>query len=263
MGIGYPHFHLHHSFFGTKMSRHLDRISQHSFICSALSPDSIVFDFGANQGEFSLNIIEKYGCRVFAAEPVLALCDSMRRHERLSLHRIAIGENGEIVDLIVNDDDVLSSTVLDHDVAESVLGTSNSLRTITETCLDLAAFRELNGIDHVDLVKVDIEGAELDLFETTSDHALRSCGQLTVEFHDYWYPDLATRTERAKQRLCDLGFRMIRFTPNNKDIVFVNPEIIRLSFLDWQYLEKVSRHLNYCGRGARVMANRLFRKRAA
>ena len=241
------------------MTRHLDRISQHSFIASVLSPDSIVFDFGVNQGQFALNVIRKYGCRVFGAEPVHELFDAVERHDRLALHRVAIGENGKAVELLVNDDDVLSSTVLEHGTAKSVLGSEDSLRTISETCVGLNEFRQLNHVDRIDLVKVDIEGAELDLFETTSDEAFRSCAQLTVEFHDYWYPDLANRTKQAKERLCDLGFRMIRFTPNNKDVLFVNPEEIKLSDSDWRYLTTVTRNVNLCGRAVRVAVRRLMR----
>jgi FkbM family methyltransferase len=241
------------------MARHLDRISQHSFINSVLSPGSIVFDFGVNQGEFALNLIEKYGCRVFAAEPVHELFDKIRRHDRLTLHRVAIGENQKSVKLLVNDDDVLSSTVLEHGTAASVLGSKDSLRTVSETCLDLEAFCKLNDVDRVDLVKVDIEGAELDLFETTSDEALRSCDQVTVEFHDYWYPDLAERTSRAKERLCDLGFHMIRFTPNNKDVLFVNRQEVKISDSEWLFLKNVTRNVNFGGRALRAAARRILR----
>jgi hypothetical protein len=82
---------------------------------------------------------------------------------------------------------------------------------------------------------------------------------VTVEFHDYWYPDLAERTSRSKERLCDLGFHMIRFTPNNKDVLFVNRQEVKISDSEWLFLKNVTRNVNFGGRALRAAARRILR----
>jgi hypothetical protein len=42
--------------------------------------------------------------------------------------------------------------------------------------------------ERVDLVKFDIEGAEMDVLQAASASDLASCGQLPVEFHDNSHP---------------------------------------------------------------------------
>jgi hypothetical protein len=57
-----------------------------------------------------------------------------------------------------------------------------------------------------------VEGAELDIFESVLESDLRLIGQITIEFHDFIYPNLKPRVEAVKRRLCKLGFWMIDFS---------------------------------------------------
>lgn len=50
-------------------------------------------------------------------------------------------------------------------------------------------------------MKVDIEGAEIDLFLKADNETLLSVRQFTVEFHDFWYPELRDGTEQVKDRM--------------------------------------------------------------
>jgi hypothetical protein len=42
-----------------------------------LGSESVVYDFGANKGEFSHEIIKRFGSYVFAVEPISDLCRSI------------------------------------------------------------------------------------------------------------------------------------------------------------------------------------------
>ncbi len=44
-----------------------ERICNHTFVPRLINADSIVLDLGANRGEFSHGIIERFGCRVVSA----------------------------------------------------------------------------------------------------------------------------------------------------------------------------------------------------
>ena len=62
-------------------------------------------------------------------------------------------------------------------------------------------------LEKVDVLKLDIEGAELDVLESIPDSLLRKIDQITVEFHDF-IPGYATlnRIEQTRGRLEASGF---------------------------------------------------------
>jgi len=77
----------------------------------------------------------------------------------------------------------------------------------------------------VDLMKVDIEGAELPMFRAAPDEALLRSRQISVEFHEFLYPDMHVEIELTKQRLQRLGFVAVDFSRVNGDVLFLNPSL--------------------------------------
>jgi FkbM family methyltransferase len=79
-------------------------------------------------------------------------------------------------------------------------------RQIEVEVISLQELLRLAGIQRVDLLKVDIEGAEWDLLERFEQQLAERVAQLTVEFHDFLDPSLRHRTERCIARLSELGY---------------------------------------------------------
>ena len=67
-------------------------------------------------------------------------------------------------------------------------------------------------IERVDILKIDIEGAEYELLENLDSTILEKIDQITVEFHDFLDPMLKKRTENLVQRIKSFGYSVI----NNK-----------------------------------------------
>ena len=68
------------------------------------------------------------------------------------------------------------------------------------TCMTLDQLFELRGLEQVDLLKVDVEGAERDVFEGLSDANLQRVRQLVVEIspaHKRWLEAFERRLRRA------------------------------------------------------------------
>jgi FkbM family methyltransferase len=89
----------------------------------------------------------------------------------------------------------------------------------------LATFFSEQGIDRVDLMKIDIEGAEVGVFESTSDEVLRRIRQMSIEFHDEHGFMTRQQFEQIRTRLLDLGFCGIKFSSNNTNWLFFRPEV--------------------------------------
>ncbi|CAH0311328.1 FkbM family methyltransferase [Roseomonas sp. CECT 9278] len=84
--------------------------------------------------------------------------------------------------------------------------------------LSLRSVMAQAGIDHVDLLKIDIEGAEKDVFEATDLEWLDRTSAMTVEFHDRFRPGcsaavqaaLAGRAHESARKGENSWFRLLR-----------------------------------------------------
>ena len=56
---------------------------------------------------------------------------------------------------------------------------------------------QMHGIDHIDILKLDIEGAEYRVFENNFDEWINKVDQIIIELHDRYQPGCAERFYRA------------------------------------------------------------------
>jgi FkbM family methyltransferase len=138
-----------------------------SFILDVVEPGMTFFDVGANAGLFAMVAAKKIGAKnVFAFEPCSATCDLLRQNLRLnhlqevSVTQAAVGESVSEGVLQVNSRgrDALNTLGQPVHPYSEVVGQEK----VRITTID--AFTAEHQIPRVDVMKVDIEGAELMLF---------------------------------------------------------------------------------------------------
>jgi FkbM family methyltransferase len=194
------------------MHLHLASVCRHTFL-PILDRNSTVVDLGANEGAFSHEVIKRFGCAVFAAEPIKAVSARIAEHPRLRLLNCGVGkETGAATINVFGDRCASLLPPLPNEVA-----TGEKIDVVT-----FSRFLALTGLVEIDLLKLDIEGAELDVLDSMDAETLRRIRQITVEFHDFIYPGLARRVDTVKWRLRRAGFRDIRFSLDNSDVLFIN-----------------------------------------
>lgn len=82
-------------------------------------------------------------------------------------------------------------------------------------CVDLATLMRQNGHDHIDLIKLDIEGAEYEVIDHLLKNRLR-IRQILVEFHHQMLPGIRrSQTIRSMLKLVATGYRLLRQDGNN------------------------------------------------
>lgn len=200
-----------------------------------LDRDSIVVDLGANRGEFSSLVHAAYGCRCIAVEPrsvLFAQIDDPAVHKM----RLAITGSDGPVELHVSDE-VESSSL--YGVSGGTEVGTESLRGVTlETlCRELA-------LERIDLLKVDIEGAEIPMLDAADDDFLRRIGQISIEFHDHCGLTPIESVHRACERLRRLGFVQIKLSKRSyMTLLFINGSRHRVSRLERFYIQHVANNV--------------------
>jgi len=93
------------------------------------------------------------------------------------------------------------------------------------------------GLTHIDLLKMDIEGAELDVLASCSDRFLRSIAQLTVEFHDHVGVVSKEDIRAVIRRFHSLGFvHLSRYRGCYYDTLFINRARCHLPLAEYFWL---------------------------
>jgi FkbM family methyltransferase len=210
------------------------RVRGYTFLKQPLAPGAVVVDLGANRGDFAAEMVRKFGCTAYAVEAVQEIYEQIPQSPSLTAYHVAIGGTDGTARIFLYGG--LGCSIRSDYVPE--LG---DRQEIVEQ-VSLATLFDRAGIGLVDLMKVDIEGAEIEMFESASDDQLRAVAQLTVEFHDFLYPDLVAPVGAIKRRLCGLGFAEIKFTRNNADVLFVNRNRLSLSALEEAHLQWIVRY---------------------
>ena len=136
----------------------LDRMEGHTFAGNWLTPKSVVVDCGMNVGTFAQRIMERYGCRVIGVEanPVLA---KQNAANGLECHNYAICDRNGSVKFRVDHTFSMNSTMVGPEEEGPDVIDVESIR--------LEDFLRAQGIGTVDMLKLDIEGAEIGLINDT------------------------------------------------------------------------------------------------
>jgi FkbM family methyltransferase len=143
-----------------------------SFILGALKPGMIFFDVGANAGLFAISAAKKIGGKgVFAFEPCSSTCELLKRN--LQLNRLAgvnvvqtaLGDSvgGGVLQINVRGKDGLNT------LGQATHPDSRVVGQETVRITSLNVFMKDHNVPRVDVMKVDIEGAELMMFRGARD----------------------------------------------------------------------------------------------
>lgn len=220
------------------------RFCQHTFIDSLLDANSVVVDLGANRGDFSGQTVNRWGCTVYAVEPVPALFAQIEEHPKIKKFNYAISSTNQIVSLNLLPNRCASTYRLFEESETAVV----SVRGVT-----LETFLTQNDVRVIDLLKIDIEGSELELFLALDPARFEQIGQITVEFHDFLFPAMRLTVEAVKRHIGARGFYCIPFSRDNTDVLFVNKR--KITRLEYVYMRCWVR--NYTGL-RRMMARRFW-----
>ena len=186
-----------------------------------LPENGIVIDVGCSyEAEFSLYMIEHHGLKAFAVDPTRKHQPALKKLEQqykgmfvhlpiaisavdglVTFHESKENESGSILEDHVN---VQNDEIVEYEV-ESV-----TIRSLLSRI----------GVDHVAILKLDLEGAEYELLDKTEGKDLKPFDQIFVEFHHHAIKAYNQEdTQRLVKKIVGCGFQS--FSLDNQNYIFL------------------------------------------
>ena len=186
-----------------------------------LDSDSIVYSLGVgDEIDFDLAIINQYDVEIFAFDPTpnsIDLLDSSKLPARFHFHPWAVAANdGSLKFYPRLKKDGSKSNVMFTMIPEEE--TKNDSIEVPAYCLKTIV--ERLGHDRVDLLKMDIEGAEYEVLDGLLASPVKP-RQLLVEFHHRFVEDGLARTYDIIERLHGAGYRIFAISEVGREISFL------------------------------------------
>ncbi len=155
-----------------------------------LNENSIAFDLGGYKGQWSQAIYDKFKCSIFCFEIIPEYIANLKTMFS-DVPKIKIFPYG-------------LSTSTKHSVASKINDSSSLYKgELTEqiSLVDICDFIDHKTIQHIDLMKINIEGSEYDLLDHMLNHTIvNKIDNIQVQFHSF-YPNAHKRMKTIQDRL--------------------------------------------------------------
>lgn len=138
-----------------------------------LNEKSIVFDVGSYKGEFAEKIYQKYGSKLYCFEPIKTFCRIIESRNRdFQVYNFGLGGSTRSQEIYMMDN---ATSIFNYEKTEEYR--TIKIRDIDEVITDL-------GIDQIDLMKINIEGAEYELLNRIIEKDIVSkISNIQIQFH--------------------------------------------------------------------------------
>lgn len=204
----------------------LARVRGHTIWAPLLVPQSVVIDAGAHRGEFSLALAKRFKCRCILIEANPQLASELTCHGSTEVVNAALAPTDGTTRFFFRENLEAGGIVAP--------GENGDYETVEIKTISLAGLMHRYGLRHIELLKLDIEGAEFELLARAPEHLLSSVAQITVEFHDFLTEFRGQGFfEAARKRLTALGFACFPMAfRTHGDVLFLNRAFLPLSTIE-------------------------------
>ena len=194
------------------------------FITKILKPDWTVIDVGANLGYYALLEASRVN-KVYAIEPIAesvkALTESIKLngYKNIELYQLAVSDKNGVSDITVSKRSNWATMVDLKDTRASYQEKFNRFKKGSQKVetITLDSFTEREGIDRVDLVRMDTEGYEVEIIRGMENtfKLMPAGAYLSVEFHPAIYDDKYPLVDTLN-RILKAGFDIEIVTTHDK-----------------------------------------------
>lgn len=185
---------------------------------TGMDSNSVVFSAGIGEDiTFDQELIEKYHCPIHAFDPTPRVREWLKSHapvEKFYFYEVGFADyDGQAVFYPPENPDFVSHSLLER--------RETADHAIMVDVRKLSTLLDMTGSNRIDLLKMDIEGAEYRVIAEMLAGSIRP-GQILVEFHDF-QPNIGlTQTIRATLQLLRKGYRLFHLSSNGREYSFIH-----------------------------------------
>lgn len=189
-----------------------------TFYPETLKEQSIVYSFGVGLDiSFDLAVIERYGSVVHAFDPTPKSIDWIAKQndlpEKFTFYPVGIAAHD-------GEEQFFAPQIKDHVSHTSIEGLYHTA-PIKVPVKRLSTIMAELGHDHIDLLKLDIEGSEYGVLDNLLAEKIPA-QQLLVEFHHRFSNIGIKKSKDVIRKLRASGYRVFSVSPNGEEISFIN-----------------------------------------
>jgi len=185
-------------------------------ITSDIDSDSIVYSFGVGEdASFDVGLIEKFDLTVFAFDPTprsIEWAATQSLPQSFVMHPFGIASfDGDVQFNPPDNPEFVSHTLLDRPSTER--------QAISVPVKRLSTILKELGHDRIDILKMDIEGAEYDVVEDMKQNDIRP-NQILIEFHHRFQNVGVEKSRNAIQQIKSMGYELFAVSSSNEEFCF-------------------------------------------
>jgi FkbM family methyltransferase len=193
------------------------------FIPELLGEKSIIYSFGVGKDiSFDKDLIHRFKCQVFAFDPTPESIEWSKKQKfpvGFNFFEFGIAKKSKKSKFFLpNNNNHVSGSLINHSAAnkESILVQMKSFNDIVK----------LFNHAHVDLIKIDIEGAEYNIIDD-----ILSSGtvvdQIVLEVHERFFSDGRSKTKKLLSSLSQNRFFLHSVSDSYEELSFIHDRAIK------------------------------------
>ncbi|MDA9773315.1 FkbM family methyltransferase [Saprospiraceae bacterium] len=184
-----------------------------------LTEKSVVVDVGCSHDpDLSIYFMDKYNVSAYGVDPTKkhfeGLANVENKYNKFKHVPYAVGWKNDTITFHESVNNISGSLMGNH---KNIV--ANETIAYDVEVINIPTLLSKVNVDKVDFLKLDLEGAEFDLFENTKIEHFANVDQLYVEFHHHAIPEKTLKdTQVLVKKICDYGYKY--FTLENANFLF-------------------------------------------
>jgi FkbM family methyltransferase len=199
----------------------------HFILVNAVERGGSIIDLGANKGRFYNFMYDNFHSKCYAIEAAPDIFSGLHPVPDAHTYNYAISKENGFIELYLSNEPEANSL---QAVIAANWGIASSVTVPSITLEKFITDEEIN--TPVDVLKIDIEGTELDVINTLPVLLLKQIKQIPVEFHDFLNlsDEYKAGMNEAFKKLRENNFTIIRFSSyDNREVLCINNYLIPLT----------------------------------
>jgi FkbM family methyltransferase len=184
------------------------------FLNNIVKENDVVVDIGASCGTFAHYCLTRKAKKVVCVEPSPSFYILNKTFDsRVERYNCALGTSDGYKQFYFTENTTLNSFKIDDQKKYDTDNLIGAVRTVTVECMTLNSVIKRSNLNKIDLLKLDIEGFEYDIFKSLSVDVLANIDQVLIEFHHNNNHRTQIIVDKLVQSGYDLKYLNLNFEP--------------------------------------------------